>query len=92
MNPIHPCRHPGRMHACGHDGHTTMLLEAARYLAETRRFDGTVVLIFQPAEENEGGGRVMVEEGLFDRFPVEAVYGLHNWPPLPAAQPPLRLQ
>jgi len=78
----HGSRHPGRMHACGHDGHTAMLLGAAQYLAETRRFDGTVVLIFQPAEENEGGGRVMVQEGLFERFPVQAVYGLHNWPGL----------
>ena len=74
------------MHACGHDGHTTMLLGAARYLAETRRFDGTVHFIFQPAEENEGGGRVMVEQGLFEIFPVDAVYGMHNWPGLAAGR------
>jgi amidohydrolase len=80
----HASVNPGVMHACGHDGHTTMLLGAARYLAETRRFDGTVYLIFQPAEEGKGGGRIMVEEGLFERFPMQQVYGMHNWPTLPA--------
>jgi hippurate hydrolase len=82
----HASAHAGRMHACGHDGHTAMLLAAARHLAATRRFDGTVHFIFQPAEESAGGGQVMVEQGLFERFPVDAVYGMHNMPGLPAGQ------
>ncbi|MBU1235461.1 MAG: amidohydrolase [Gammaproteobacteria bacterium] len=84
----HRSRHEGRMHACGHDGHTAMLLGAAEVLAARREGgpNGIVHFIFQPAEEHEGGGRVMVEEGLFERFPMERVFGLHNWPGLPAGR------
>lgn len=82
----HRSRHDGRMHACGHDGHTAMLLAAADMLANSDAFDGTVYFIFQPAEETEGGGRVMVEQGLFERFPMEAVFGMHNWPGVPLGQ------
>ncbi len=75
---------PGLMHGCGHDGHTAILLGTARYLAQTRNFDGTAVLIFQPAEEGLGGAKAMLDDGLFDTFPCDAVYALHNWPGLPA--------
>ena len=80
----HRSTHHGRMHACGHDGHTAMLVGAAEALHRLRDFDGTVYFIFQPAEEHEGGGRVMVEEGLFERFPMDMVFGLHNWPGMAA--------
>lgn len=82
----HHSKYQGKMHACGHDGHTALLLGAARYLAGKPDFDGIAVFIFQPAEESEGGAAVMIEEGLFERFPVEAVFGLHNWPGIPLGQ------
>ena len=79
----HRSKNDGRMHACGHDGHTTMLLGAAKYLAATRNFDGTVNFIFQPAEEGLGGAKSMIEDGLFKRFPCEAIFGMHNRPGMP---------
>ena len=79
----HRSRHDGKMHACGHDGHTAMLLGAAKYLAETRNFDGTVHFIFQPAEEGIGGARAMIEDGLFRRFPCDVIFGMHNRPGMP---------
>jgi hippurate hydrolase len=86
----HRSTHAGRMHACGHDGHTSMLLAAARYLAETRNFAGTAYLVFQPAEEGRGGAKRMLDEGLFTRFPADEVYALHNWPQLPAGMVAVR--
>ena len=85
----HRSVHTGQMHGCGHDGHTTMLLGAARYLAEHRNeldIDGTIYFIFQPAEESEGGAKVMIEDGLFTQFPMDQVFGLHNWPGIPAGE------
>lgn len=83
---VYCSQHDKQMHACGHDGHSTMLLGAAQYLAATKNFNGIVYFIFQPAEENEGGANIMIQQGLFDQFPADAIYGMHNWPGLDVGQ------